>query len=234
MALAAVGQLGINLIRQNDDVLIPQQRRDGFQVLPAHHGPRGIAREREDDELCARRDGRLQLLRRQLKAVFSFQRQRHGHAARQRGDGVIADKARLRDDDFVAGVHQRADAHIDGLGAAHGNDGLPGRVGKAHAAGKVIAGLLPQLRQARIARVPGAPFFQAADARVAHRPGRFKIRLAHAQRDAVLHLGRNVKKFADARGTHVARGGGNDLCIIHHSSSRSSVGSRPYSTPSFL
>ena len=135
MALAAVGQLGIDLIRQNDDVLIPQQRRDGFQVLPASRPPWDCT-EREDDELFVRGVMAASSSCAVSLKPFSAFSGSGGHAARQRGDGVIADKARLRDDDLVAGVHQRADAHIDGLGAAHGNDGFPGRVGKAHAAGR--------------------------------------------------------------------------------------------------
>ena len=40
MALAAVGQLGVDLIRQNDDVLVPQQLRDAVPGPPGASRPR--------------------------------------------------------------------------------------------------------------------------------------------------------------------------------------------------
>ena len=52
----------------------------------------------------------------------------HRHAAGQGGDGFVAHKARLRDDDLIAGLHQGADAHINGFAAAHGHQHLVQRV----------------------------------------------------------------------------------------------------------
>ena len=45
----------------------------------------------------------------------------HGHAAGQLGDRLIADKARLRDDDLIPGLDHRTDGQVDGLAAADGD-----------------------------------------------------------------------------------------------------------------
>jgi hypothetical protein len=68
------------------------------------------------------------------------------NAAGQGGDGLVAHKAGLRDDHLVPGLHQRADAHINGFAAAHRHQDLPhGVVPQAHAPFQIAADLGPQL-----------------------------------------------------------------------------------------
>ena len=45
----------------------------------------------------------------------------HGHAAGQLGDRLIADKARLWDNDLIPGLDHRTDGQVDGLAAADGD-----------------------------------------------------------------------------------------------------------------
>ena len=140
------------------------------------------------------------------------------HTARQGGDGLIADEARLRDDDLIPRLHHRADAHINGLTAAHGDQHLAQRVVvQVHPALQIAADLCAQLLQARIGGIAGAAVFQALDAGLAHGPGRFEIRFADAQADALRHIGGKVEEFADAGGAHGRSSRRDQFIVIHHS-----------------
>ena len=62
-----------------------------------------------------------------------------------------------------------------------------------------IADLLTQILQTGIGGIKGSSFFQGIDTLVPDVPGSIKIRISHTQRDGILHLAYNVKKFADTR-----------------------------------
>ena len=142
----------------------------------------------------------------------------HRHTAGQGGDGLVAHKAGLRDDDLVPGLHQRADAHINGFAAAHRDEHLVQRVVvQAHAALQILCHLGAQLLQACIGGVAGAAMLQTLDAGFAHGPWRFEVRLAHAQTDALGHFGSQIEKFADAGGAHGLSGRRDQFIVVHHS-----------------
>ena len=237
MGMVAVVQLGVDFIRENHDVGIPQHLGNGLQVLPLHHRAGGVAGEGHDEQLGLGGDGRLQLGGGEAELVFRLQRHRHRHAAGEGGDGLIAHKAGLGDDDLVAGGHQAADAHVNGLAAAHRDQDLAQRVvGKAEPPVHIGGDLLPQLLHTGVGGVAGLALLQALDARVPDAPGGLEVRLAHAQADAVVHFGGDVEKFTDARGPHFGGRRGNQTAVIHHSvaHSLSSGSSSAYITPSFL
>ena len=105
-------------------------------------------------------DGRFQGLRAEAELILLAAGHMDRHTARQGGDGLIADKARLRDDDFVPRLHHGADAHINGLTAAHGDQHLAQRVVvQVHPALQIAADLCAQLLQARIGGIAGAAVF---------------------------------------------------------------------------
>ena len=62
------------------------------------------------------------LLGGQAKAVFRAGGDRDNPSIGQGAHGCIGHKARLRQQNFVAGVDERADADVDGLGAADGDE----------------------------------------------------------------------------------------------------------------
>ena len=140
------------------------------------------------------------------------------HPAGQGGDGLVADEARLRDDDLIAGLHQSADAHVDGLTAADGDENFLCRVVfQAHPAVEVAGDLGPQLFQARVGSIAGAAMLEAFDARLTDGPGGLEVGLADAEADALGHLGGEVEEFADAGGAHGRSGRRDQFIVIHHS-----------------
>ena len=141
----------------------------------------------------------------------------HRHAAGQLGDRLIANKTGFRNNNFIAGLYQRTDGQVDGFTAAHRNQNLRHIVFQVKPAFQIPADLGAQFFQACVGCVFGAALFQAADARITHTPGRFEVRLAHAQRDAVGHVAGQVKELADAGRAHGLGAGCKQFVIVHHS-----------------
>ena len=88
---------------------------------------------------------------------------------------------------------------------------------QAHAAFQILCHLGAQLLQACVGGVAGAAMLQTLNAGFAHGPWRFKVRLAHAQTDALGHFGSQIEKFADAGGAHGLSGRRDQLIVVHHS-----------------
>ena len=63
-----------------------------------------------------------------------------------------------------------------------------------------VADLLTQILQTGIGGIKGSSFFQGIDTLVPDVPGSIKIRFSHTQRDGILHLAYNIKKFTDPGG----------------------------------
>ena len=216
MAVQPVGQLGVDLIGQHHDVGAAQHLRDGLQIGRAHHAAGGVVGEGQHQQLGFGGDGRFQLVGGEAEILLRFGGDMHRHAAGELGDGFVADKARLRDDDLIPRLHQRTDAQVDGLAAAHRHHHLIRLVIQLEPAGQITANFLTQLHQACVGGVFGAPLLQTADARVTHRPGGLEVRLAHAQTDAMGHFRRHIEKPANARGPHLLGGGGQNGIVVHH------------------
>jgi len=141
-----VVQLCVNFIRQHHDIGAAQHLGHSLQILPLHHCTGGVVGEGHDDQLGLGGNSSLQRLGTQTELVLLTAGNVHRHAAGQGGDGLIAHKAGLRDDHLVPGLDQRADAHINGLAAAHGHKDLPhGVVAQTHAPLQIPADLGAQL-----------------------------------------------------------------------------------------
>ena len=236
MGPQAIVELRVNFIGKHHDVGAPQHLRNGLQVFPLHHGTRGVVGERHDDQLGLGGNGRFESVCFEAELILLSAGHMDRHTAGKGGDGLVADKAGLRDDDLIPGLDQRADAHVNGLAAAYRHQHLAGLIVEIHPAGEIAGDLRPQLLEARVGGVAGAAVFQALDAGFPHGPGRFEIRLAHAQADALGHLSGQIKEFADAGGPHGLGGRRDQSFVIHHSTvhSLSSISSSWYRRPSFL
>ena len=214
----AVVQLGVDLIGEHHDVGAAQHLSYRFQILALHHRTGGVVGKRHDEQLCLGGDGCFQRIGTQAELVLLTAGHMHRHTAGQGGDGLVAHKAGLRDDDLVPGLHQRADAHINGFAAAHRDEHLVQRVVvQAHAALQILCHLGAQLLQACVGGVAGAAMLQTLNAGFAHGPWRFEVRLAHAQTDALGHFGSQIEKFADAGGAHGLSGRRDQFIVVHHS-----------------
>ena len=181
MPVKAVGQLGVDFIGQHQNVVLPQDGGNLLHLGGAHHGAGGVVRVGEDDQLGARGDSRPQLVSRQAELILGPGGNVHRHAAGQLGNRLIADKAWLRDDDLIPGLHHRTDGKVDGLTAADRDQNVFLFIIQLKAALQIAADLAAQLLQAGVGRVLGAAQLQAADARIADAPRRFEVRLPHAQ-----------------------------------------------------
>ena len=118
MAFVAIRQFGVDFIRQNHDVGSAQYSGDCLQMCAPHDCAGRIVGEGKDQQLCARSNGRLQLLRRQSERVLGARGDRHGHAAGQLGNRRVADERRFHNEHLVARLDERADGNIDCLGTA--------------------------------------------------------------------------------------------------------------------
>ena len=138
----------------------------------------------------------------------------HRHAARERDAGFVGDVARLRDDHLVAGVEQHPQREVQPFRHTGGDQALvlPGVAG-AVPGGEVGADQLAQARQARVGRVGGVAVLQRVDPRLPHAPRGDEVRLADAEGDHVVPLGRDVEELPDAR----RRAGGDHVVErLHH------------------
>ena len=186
--------------------------------FPLHHGTRGVVGERHDDQLGLGGNGRFESVCFEAELILLTAGHMDRYPAGQGGDGLVADKAGLRDDHLIPGLHNGADAHINGFAAAHGHQHLPqGVVVQVHPALQISADLRPQLFQTCVGGVAGAAMLQALDACFPHSPRCFEIRLAHAQTDALGHFGSQIEKFADAGGAHGLSGRRDQFIVVHHS-----------------
>ena len=199
--LAAVGELGIDLIGDDDHVAVAQHGGDGLHLLGRHDGAGGVVGVGEHQQLGLGGDGGLQRFGGELKGILFLGLDGHGHAALGNGQGGITDESGLGQQHFVAVVQQGAHAQIDGFAAAHGDEDLVIRVvGQLEAVFQVGGDAAPQLDQAVVGGVGGFAVQQAFDAGVADMLRGDEVGLTHAQGHHVFHRGGHVEEFADARG----------------------------------
>ena len=217
MLLLAVGEGGVDLVGEDQQVVLLHHPGDSLQVLPAHDGPGGVVGVGQDEEFRLFGDLLLHLLGGEAEAVFRLGLDGDGHALGHLGDGHVADEAGLGDEHLVPGVDEAAHAQVDGLAAAHGHqDLLVGVVLHVIVAGKEIGDLLAQLEKTPVGGVAGAALFQRLDARLPDMPGGVEVGLSHRQGDHVLHLVGDVEKLPDARGLYHLDLPVEVLAVINH------------------
>ena len=204
MVFPAVGQLGINLVGDDEQVVLQDDRHQLFQVFLFHDGAGRIVGVGDEQGLGFRRDGRFQFLRLQAEIVFLLQVDGHRNAAGHAHAGLVGNEAGLGQDHLVAGLHRGTEGQVDRLAAADGNEALLSRiVGDTDLARGIIADGPAQLRQASVGCVKCFAGFDSFDGFLADGPGRVEIRLTHAQGDRVGHFCDHVKKLPDAGRRHV-------------------------------
>lgn len=237
MLEAAVGELGVNLVRDDDDVRIPQHVRDRFQVLPAHDGAGRVVGVGQYERLGARGDGRAQGLRRE--AEFLFKAGHDGPRLRARkGDARrVGDVGGLRDEHLVPGGAQRAQTQVDALARADGDEDFLRRiVFHVAAAPDVLRDQAAELDAPPVGGVLREAVLDRRNRRVPDVPGRDEVRLAHAQGDGLRHLRDDVEEPADAAGRHGPHALVDDALKIHHglTARRRSALSPSKMTPPYL
>ena len=116
--IALVGQLGIDLIRDHEQILFLDHLCDGFQIRPLHDRTRRVIRERQYQYLGLVRAGIAQFLRGQTEFVLCLQFDDHRFCPGQDRTGLIGYVAGLRDQHFVSRIDHRTQRDIDALGTA--------------------------------------------------------------------------------------------------------------------
>ena len=202
-----VGQLAVDLVRDDDQVALAGEGGDVFQVRPAHDRAGRVVREVEHQHLGARRRFGLQHRARQAEPVVGARLDRHRHPVREQDRRPIRHVARLMVKHFVARVEQRPQRQVQRLAHADRDQHLVLRVvfgakGLADIAGQGAA----QFEVAEVAGVMRRAAFEGEDGGFAHVPGRVEVGLADAQADHVLHGRDQVEEIADAGARDVAHG----------------------------
>ena len=199
MAFLGVGQLGIDLVADHDQVVFHKHVAQALQQRAVQHRAGGVVGVGQNHGLGAGRHGSGQRFGHQRKAVLFAGGHGHGHAARKYHARRIADVTGFGDEHLIAGVHQHAQAQINALaGANRDQNFFPGIIGQVVAVLHVASDFLAQAQQSPVAGIGGFAVQEAVDGRIADVIGRDEVRLAHAQRDRAGHGGGHVKELADA------------------------------------
>ena len=214
----AIGELGVDLVGDHHDVRAPQHLGQGLQILPAHHAAGGVVGIGQHQQLCAGGDGRAQLVGGEAEVVLGLGLHRHGHAVGHGGERAVAHKGGSGDDDLVPHLQQAAEAQVQPLAAAHGDQNLAdGGVLQVEPALHVPGDLPAQVAEAGVGGVFGKALLQRVDTRVPDVPGGLKVGLAHPQGDAVGHAVQQVEVFADAGGGDGLDAAADQLIVVHQS-----------------
>ena len=123
---AAVGELGIDLVGNDKEIVLFDDGDDGFELLLRHDAARRVVGIGEDDRLGAGGEGLFERFGREDEAVLRAAPDRHGRAAAQLHDGRVRDVGGIGDQNFIADVADRAKGKIDALARPHRNDDVLG------------------------------------------------------------------------------------------------------------
>ena len=234
--MAVVDQFGIDLVRNDEQVVLFHDARDLLQVVLLHDCAGRVVRIGKDQELGTGGDCFFEAVGRQAEIVLLVGRYRDRRSAGKHDARRIGNIAGVRNEDLIPVGHQGPQGEIDGFGRAdcYQDLGVP-VIGQLIAAFQVQADLLPKLRQAAVGGVLGFAVHEGIDRGVADHVRGFEIRLADAQGDRVLPGRSQVKKAADPAWRH----GGNPrvqvLIIVHGEiTSLRSASSFSKTTPSSL
>ena len=212
----AVGQFGVDLVRNHQDIRIFEHLGERFKIRPLHDAAGGVVGIGQDQRLGAGRDARLQLLRKQFEAVIRAGGDAHRHAARKVHAGRIGNIGRIGNEHLIARLQHRAQRKVDALGCADGDDDFIVRVIIDAATDvQIVRDFTAEIQVAPVGGIVRPPLLDGVDGRFADVPGRDKIRLAYAQRDRVLHGADDIEELADAAGGDFLHGAVEELFVIH-------------------
>ena len=192
MLRAVVDQVLVNLVRDDGQVMADGDVSDGLQLLTGVDEAVGVVGGVEHDGARAVGDGGLDLLGRELEAVFLLRLHGHGHAARHDDQLGVADPVGAGDDHLVALVQQRLERVEQRMLRAVGHHDLLRLIGQPVVAQQLVAHGLSQLHHARCGRIARHAAVQCVLGGAADVLGRVKVRLACAKAHHVqapgLHL----------------------------------------------
>ena len=173
---------------------------NSLEIRLFHNGSRRIVGERKDQDLRLVRDCCFQFLCSQAEFILRLQVNDHRSRSCQDRTGFIGYVAGLGDQDFISRIAHGTQPDIDCLRATdcHQHFMLP-VIGYALFSLDRVADLLTQILQTCIGGVKGSSLFQGIDALIPDVPGSVEVRFSHTERDCILHLTYNIKKFADTR-----------------------------------
>ena len=182
----AVGQIFVNLIGHDDDVLPDRHLADGAQLLFGVDGTRGVVRGGDDDHLGAGGHVLLELLGGDLPAVLRRGGHDDGHAAAELHHAGVAHPVGGGDDDFIALVEDGAHGLVlCGLGAG-GYANLVDVVLQSVIALELVANRLAQSRQTDGGGVLGLPLVERLDGSLFDVVGRVFVGLAAGKAENLL------------------------------------------------
>ena len=198
VALAAPGQLCVDFIGDEDEVVAHHEVRNGLHVLALEHRARGVVREVHHQHPRAGRDLGLEGLHGEAEIVLHVSLHRHGHTVGHRNLRPIAHEAGLMIEHLVAGIQQRAQRDVQAFRGADRHEHLVrGVVVPAEAVAHVVGDGAAELHQAGIAGVVALALLQGGDGGLADVPGRVEIRLTDSQGDDPLARAHDVEELAD-------------------------------------
>ena len=196
---AAVGELGVDLVGDDQKVVLLDDGHQRLQLGAGHDAARGVVGIGQQHRLGAGGDGGFQRLGGEDEAVLLHAAHRYGRAPRQLHAGHIGYIAGVGDEYLVPFLAHGAHDEVYPLAGADGDDDVLGGIRRGKALFHIAGDERAQGGQPAVARVLGVAAADAGDGGVADVPGGDEVRLAHAQRDGVLHFGNDIEKFADAR-----------------------------------
>ena len=197
----SIGQLGIDLVREDEHLVRPHEGSDLLKVRARHDRTGRIVGVRKHQHLGAGGDQRLKQRRRDLELVLHLRVERHGNAAHHLDQRRVTDKAGLGHDDLIARVDHGAERHVNGFTAADRDEDLILRtVAQPEPAVKIGGNACAQLRKSAVGGIVGLVFDDGIHRRIGNVIGRRKIRLPDGERDHVLASAEHIKELADAGG----------------------------------
>ena len=196
--LLTVGQIGVDLVGDDHQIVLNNGGNQRLQILAAHDGAGGVIGEGDHQRLGLGRNSSLQLFLGQAELVLLLQRNGNRNTVGHGNAGHIGDKARLGVQHLVSGVDDGPQSNVDGLTAAHGNDDFLHRiVGNTDAALRESGDFPAQLGQTGIGGIECLTPGQGTDTLITDMPGGIKVRLANAQRNGVRDITGGIKEPPD-------------------------------------
>ncbi|MNI70815.1 hypothetical protein D3C73_1266490 [compost metagenome] len=115
---AVVGQLSIDFIRQDDQIMGLHNFCNGLPVLVSHDRPCGIIRKVHHQQLGARGNSLFQCLGSKLETLFCSRLHLYQCSSVQIGDGRISNIAGRRNNNLISRSGEGTQRQIQGFTAA--------------------------------------------------------------------------------------------------------------------